>query len=118
LTSSLHDRSPVGNEPAVSCVFVTEQGSTVHHGRLGPDDPDGGRRLELKAHMLRYACGCALANCQLPDDNVVPGASGTARPGGRTRFSDRDLAPDFDNLIARQVEIICHVRGVVLHENE
>jgi hypothetical protein len=37
---------------------------------------------------------------------------------GRARFSDRDLAADFDNLIARQVEIIRHVGGVALHEGE
>jgi hypothetical protein len=67
--------------------------------------------------MLRYARGYEFATVSCRTMDVVPGASGTARLG-RTRFSDRDLAADFDNLIARQIKIICHMGGIALHEDE
>jgi hypothetical protein len=42
--------------------------------------------------------------------SAAPRSIGTrAARGGRARFLDRDLAADFDNLIARQVEVIRHV---------
>ena len=40
--------------------------------------------------------------------------SGYRPAWGRARFSDSDLAADFDNLIAWQVKIICHMGGIAL----
>ena len=53
-------------EPAVTVHFCQRAGIPVHHGRLRPHDRAAAAAagLELKAHphMLRHACGYALAN--------------------------------------------------------
>ena len=53
--------------PTSPFVFVSERGSPFTTAGAGPDDRAGGGTapsLELKAHphMLRHACGYALAN--------------------------------------------------------